>query len=98
MEKVTNNSESGYCKMPDGTLIQWGSEKIASGTSSKAIAFQIAFNNANNVSVTLCPGYDNSIYVPLVWGGLTTTGFTVYRSSSESFNQAVKWTAIGRWK
>ena len=37
MQKVTNDSGTLYCKMPDGTLIQWGvdggyqSTKVQSG-------------------------------------------------------------------
>lgn len=32
IKKVTNDSGSGYCKMPDGTMIQWGTASITSGT------------------------------------------------------------------
>ena len=43
MEKVTNNSGSGYCKMPDGTLIQWSDITIEANASNVQITFEIPF-------------------------------------------------------
>lgn len=103
-----NDSGAGYCRMPDGTLIQWGR------------AQGIAFNNVSNVEVEVSLPIDfiDTNYDVCVTP--TTTGVINYifrvgafPSTINSFlfdlvsgdgapitiaNRSVSWLAIGRWK
>ena len=101
-------SDTNYIKLPDGTMIQWGS---VSG---------LAFNNSNLLSgtVTLNQSFINSNYV--ITANPTSTGVNQYLfrlgvnpSSVSQFNwtlgtgdsastsitgRGFSWTAIGKWK
>lgn len=100
MEKVTNNSDTNYCKMPDGTLMQWGSSAIEAGKANKQVTFPLSFVDKNygfsaigdnsysyDVKLTQYHAEIQYIYVyAQVNGGITTQ------------NQPFIWLAIGRWK
>ena len=47
-------SAGGYCKMPDGTLIQAGSVTIPSGVYTATVSFDVSFVS-DNFFVTLAP-------------------------------------------
>ena len=109
IEKLSNDSANGYCKFPDGTLIQWGSTTTsASGMTQIAssgiyygqasIAFPIEF--VGEPIVVGSTKYATGHQVPAGFAG-STTGADVYyydfyqRSGSPL---VIRWVAIGRWK
>ena len=103
-KKVTSDSGTGYCKMPDGTLIQWGKAGGGGATGTSAsfpVTFAIPFTDAPHIAFGVhndsSGHYDNvsSSYV-----NLSGSGFTVRlsRPSSGYIGSVVLWIAIGRWK
>ena len=103
-------SGSGYCKLPDGTLIQWGTvtvtmqqmTQIASSgiyMTSVDLVFPIEFSNTN-YHVTGTSKYSTGHVVPI---GATPNGTTqayvhVYDFDQRSGDTVLRYTAIGRWK
>lgn len=105
VKQVTNNSGSGYCKMPDGTLIQWGT--VSNFKSGDKVLFPIRFHD-NTYRVSITPNYNTSTTIQCTYGvtggGKYTDGFTIYawdtvtNTASTQSNLVVDWIAIGRWK
>ena len=103
-----NSSGSGYCKMPDGTLIQWGYHSGGTKATTQTgalylvsydpeITFPTAF--ADTPIVEFSPMYDN--YCIIVSANYSATGIskiTVGRPNSGSIYPRVGWLAVGRWK
>lgn len=88
-----NESGTGYCKMSDGTLIQWGTVTIPEGLYVEAITFSKAFLNTT-YSVTFGV-YDNGI--PVNISSKYTGGCRVGRTPNTAAN-SIDWQAVGRWK
>lgn len=89
-------SGSRYCKMADGTLIQWGALDIPANSTNAQLTFPQSFYDTGwGISIT--PVYTVSA-VDIQYSGSTKTGVTVYRLPSNQYVQTVKWIAIGRWK
>lgn len=102
--KVVNDSNTGYCKMPDGTLLQWGNigGGGASGTSKNfPVTFDIPFTAAPCIAFGTYNDssghYDN---ISTSYFDLTENGFTarLSRTSSSYIGAVVRWIAIGQWK
>lgn len=116
--QVSNNSgydsstTSHYCKMPDGTLMQWGTLDVTSGTTSSYSPVYIL-----NVTVTFpIPFYDTTYVIngsskygtgaEFAFGqgtsyeshAIVRVWDTSPRTASSSNRWRVKWQAIGRWK
>lgn len=99
-------SAAGYCKLPDGTLIQWGQAGGYDGVTSKdfTVTMSYAFVNTSYiVSVTNSLGttstlssYDQRINTVVI---SSTNQFTVHQKvlNGNPVNQ-FHWIAIGRWK
>lgn len=92
------SGQGGYCELPDGTLIQWGSVTVLNGSYTANDTFQIPFYNKNKVAISLCPtaataGMDYGVN----WSSLTTTNLSVGRTPNTA-DTTFYWTAIGRWK
>ena len=98
-----NLGQNGYCKFPNGLLIQWGYGGGYSGATN--YFFSTSFLNTHYSismcaeyavtaeSVVLCP-YINTKATTYFKGGMTyTSGNVVYPTSWKFF-----WIAIGRWK
>lgn len=108
---TTNNSDNGYCKMPDGTLIQWGSTFFppveATGLQTLDVTLPIVFATTSGYRVTA------------VWADMATTNNIKNYVTDLSVNNSGKTTssiqfncirvrtnlnwwfdyiAIGRWK
>lgn len=104
-KQVTNNSGSTYCKMPDGTLIQWGT--AANMQSGNTITFPIHFIN-KNYRVSITSQYNTASTIRSIYGVANSDkyndGFTLYvwdttkGGISTQNNVVVEWIAIGRWK
>lgn len=98
IKQVTNTSGSGYCKMPDGTLIQWGYNIIDANKDVVDITFEIAFADALYGFTTMSV-FANDRTMTYVYGSATATGIRVYsRVNPVTLEQRFKWIAVGRWK
>lgn len=104
-------SSTNYCKMADGTLIQWGeaSDVTVSMTQSDALYVQrytinlpIAFYNGRyyaSASFQYSTGYGFACGVP--YSGRTASSFAVdfMETTNRSGNKGrYIWFAVGRWK
>ena len=111
IQQVTNNSGSGYCKMPDGTLIQWGTTVLdpttSAGVQTVTVTLPVAFANPY-YSVTMS-WYDNMNTVASYFDSLgassanndgkTRNTFTIAAKRKDPlYSWQVCWLAIGRWK
>lgn len=100
-----NESASGYCKMPDYTLIEYG--QVLSAT--------VSGQSYSDFNVTFAKAYDSIPYVlvsllsdstspeignitPAVLS-TTTSGFVIrlFNNGSTSRSPVIRWLAIGRW-
>lgn len=95
-------SSSTYCKLPDGTLFQWGTVSITrnAGSNTAAVTFPIPFATRppySNVS------YDTSAPKTFItaFTGASESGMTaiLYNAGDTiSSSVLVRWFAVGRWK
>ena len=109
IEKLSNDSANGYCKFPDGTLIQWGDTYTSASGMTQIESSGIYFGQANIafpiefvgepivVGSTKC---STGHQVPAGFAGSTTGAYVYYydfyqRSGSPL---VIRWVAIGRWK
>ena len=99
--KVIPTSGTGYCKMPDGTLICWGKKAVArnSGQNFTTDSFPVSFISEPTGFCTYMTGH------PEIWlatvTDLTTTNIemVLYNTGgTTSGNGNLYWIAIGRWK
>ena len=109
IEKLSNDSANGYCKFPDGTLIQWGSTSAsASGMTLIAssgiyyghtrIAFPIEF--VGEPIVVGSTKYATGHQVPAGFAGGATGADVYYYDFYQRSGPllVIRWVAIGRWK
>ena len=92
-----NDSGANYCKMLDGTLIQWGLTTIPANTGHVDVSFSTPFINGD-YALMFCPQYAATSDVTLTYGTKNATTFGVFRKTSTANDQPVEWLAIGRWK
>lgn len=99
----------GYCKMPDGTLMCWGSyDGNAASTTQQGnlyvlvvslnIVFPVEFYA--KPSVAFSPSND-PYSIPVSGVAFTKTGITqiaLARPNNSSITPRFSWIAIGRWK
>lgn len=109
----TAEEGNGYCKMPDGTLIQWGTFTTTSGGSTTSYGsiyilqlsfdFSISFIDTNYV-VTGSAKFGTGAALPFGLEGGTTSSASIRvwdiatRTLSSSTPLVVHWQAIGQWK
>jgi hypothetical protein len=99
-KKVTNDSGSGYCKMPDGTLIQFGYASILAERLFLLLKFPTQFVN-NSYAFTATPEFRDTRDVWMTYydnSSNPTGSIYVYRNTALSTAQNFSWIAIGRWK
>lgn len=100
VKQVMNNSGSGYCKMPDGTLIQWvrGGSYVETATQY-TIELPVAFADGY-YSVAVTPIGDSSyIGSSAILNSVTTSSFKVWIGNPDNeYVLGFRWIAIGRWK
>lgn len=89
---VGAKSGSDYCKMPDGTMIQWGTATITSGTDRITISYK-QFTATPSVLVTSM--YSGTYRANNVY---TYYAIIVCNEGNVSGNKLIYWQAIGRWK
>lgn len=98
-------SDSNYCKMPDGTLLQWltvsAGDIEANATATKTVTFPVAFINTSyriiaSPQSTTVPGRRSAC-----GGSRTTTTATINFENNYSgawASPSAEILAIGRWK
>ena len=109
IEKLSNDSASGYCKFPDGTLMCWGTfsggnyathqeGSLYVAILSLSITFPVAFSA--KPTVMFSPG-GNPYNIPTSSVAYSTTGITklgLARPNSGNIYPEFSWLALGRWK
>lgn len=99
VKKVTNTSSSGYCKMPDGTLIQWGNSTIPSGGESVTVSFPLAFYDGAAYAFSALPAFATSRTMALVFSARASASIKVHANVNPLTSpQLFMWVAAGRWK
>lgn len=105
IQQQTNDSNSNYCKMPDGTLIQWGSVNITPSnpgspfaySGGKNVTFEIPFLQGTTPIVITSPrengGYWNSGAI-----NISSTLCHIIIAGNTQAEKTANWIAIGRWK
>ena len=104
---LQTESANGYCKLPDGTMIQWGqasSFTLSNGILSATISMAQNFVGLN-YSVMLTPQRNGIAYVTTPFyeananGNVerTVNSFAIAAKGTNT-NITVNWFAIGRWK
>lgn len=115
-DAITNlgfDSGTGHCKMPDGTLIQWGAVSFPSGVTSGyvspislfrfSITFPISFIDTN-YCVWGSGRYSSGMGTPIGFSDGTAAIANMFwwdaaaRTFSDSLPLIIRWCAIGRWK
>lgn len=104
IENVTIVGGSGYCKMPDGTLMCWGSATNSGGYVS--VPFPVAFINGGPDTFIATPKYTTEYpkldYRTIAQASTNVSGVINFKqlgSTASYTDSAVSdWLAIGRWK
>lgn len=85
-------AETGTTTLPNGIILKWGTGGTSSGAGS--VTFGTAFPAATlNVQITISEGTGAATQSPLILGGFTSAGFSVYGASGT--NLSFRWLAIG---
>lgn len=103
IQQQTNNSDSNYCKMPDGTLIQWG-RAYSDSAGIIDVTYNVSF--VNPAAYVVCNGYGSltNMAVSIKIKTYGTTNFSAVVNAIENngvralSDNVVQWIAIGRWK
>lgn len=97
-------ANGSYCKLPDGTLLQWTKLSISAGagaTGNAVWTFPVPFAGTDYaVTTTAAVGTQANTRSRTMASGYNTTGITVYwrNESSSSYTMNVACLAVGRWK
>lgn len=110
IQKVMNDSGNGYCKMPDGTLICWGTFSASGNTrawgamysidAAVDISFPVAFIADPCVTIS-CPVDKSFCLINTIHNATKITRVSWMRQTSESGTvtlNPLQYIAIGRWK
>ena len=103
-DKITGTSSgTGYCKMPDGTLICYGAVSASTVNSggkfgyygTANITFPVAFNSAPMITVNVKKG---AAFWNATADSISATGAEISIAGDAIVTATVEWLAIGRWK
>ena len=106
---TTNNSDAGYCKMPDGTLICWGGVDFPPaevGRQSVIVTFPSNFKQGTvprvvvswrDNSIQLRNYFDDWIIIDAAGSGYNQATFVANRKIA-TWDWIAHYIAIGRWK
>lgn len=86
----------GYCKLPNGTLIQWGNVTVPQGAYAATWNCPVPFKDKNDLGVSLTPLATVTSF-NANYSGSTTTQINVGRAPNTSAT-TMYIIAIGRWK
>ena len=105
-----SNTNGNYIKYDDGTLIQWGTTTITTGTSSSSIGGMTIYNGnvVQDLPLPVITGTTMSVSAHVEGGaGVLNFIYTItspsnitltLQSTSSNYQRTIKWLAIGRWK
>lgn len=91
------NASSGYCKFPDGLIIQWGRVTGMGNGTSKTVTLATPFATSNYSVGGSGDYYQGSGDKRSSWGtdNYTTTSFTIFSRFEEDGGHTIYWIAIG---
>lgn len=96
INKMTAESGTGYCKMPDGTLMCWGTVSVAAGTWNVIATFPVPFADTGYTVVdTERCNTTIAINVLAIKTNVDRVSFGLTRNDL-AFD--IEYLAIGRWK
>ena len=104
INQTWNNSGDGYCKMPDGTLMQWGRFEVeipANSYAEKNVQYPIQFYSTYPPqTVATVRAWDDPRTFSVIQrsGDHNDTTFRIGSEASVSKTININWFAIGRWK
>ncbi len=106
--KVMNDSNTGYCKMPDGTLICWGEENSGAIPANGAITVYTTFPEeyiaipvvtcVARYASTVTARYFQAAVHTIGTTGVQLTAVNTYSNAVTAGTHFINWIAIGRWK
>lgn len=90
-----SNANGQYCKLPDGTMLQWGSA-TSSTSAAQTVTYPAAFTSLSQ------PFVQSSIASQPVFSTVETTSLSSFTFSNWNLSSArvatgSLWFAIGRW-
>ena len=94
--KVIPTSGTHFCKMPDGTMMVWGSVAFTASDYAKSIIPSNYTDGTTFTSVDAFIGTADVNETPVAAIINTVNGFSIGRRPLNACN--VHWIAIGRWK
>lgn len=102
-DSITFESNDGYCKLPDGTLIQWGmgSERVMPGTTDVNVTYPVEFASAIGPRLLASLTSPNSDVCIGAIGNTAADGSVVIKRAGSGVSTITvyfNWIAIGRWK
>lgn len=83
---------TGYSRLPNGLLMQWGAISTVNSTSAAAITFPATFSAVYSFTASIVGG-SNSGYATVV-ATVSTTGATIF-AASNTISKPAYWMAIG---
>lgn len=95
---------TNYCKLPDGTLIQWGNSGAtldANGKATVHVVFPIEFYQTSPaVCVSCFTGGESYVTNNCIGYNRTNATLDVYLSNpaQKNWGTEVSWAAFGKWK
>lgn len=90
-----NQSGSDYCKLPDGTMIQWGHTSVSNLTTNVTMSASFKDTSSYKVQITLLANTNDARNVTYVsYLGVNNFSF----GTNSSTNNGANWLAIGKWK
>ena len=102
---VNNDSGNNYCKMPDGTLIQWGVKSYsgtiaAGGQATDTVTFPTSFvNSGYSLTCNMITSVPSQKTASLSTRSVSSATISLQNTfSSASEGATYSWIAIGRWK
>jgi len=98
IDAVKNTSSSNYCKMPDGTLIQWVSAEITSGWT-RQFSFSQSFKDTNyEIATCLSINSTEDMQITAVSKAVNYVALSWKYQPSSAVPLFCSVIAIGRWK
>jgi len=103
IHQVANKSDSNYCKLPDGTLIQHGGVGSYTGANrvTYTVTFPVSFVNTNYHMVANGDYYsDSDSYEVMctIHKDSASQAKIHVRNPVANYANTVSWIAVGRWK
>lgn len=102
IKQIMNNSGARYCKMPDGTLLVWGTQfiDVSAGTKDRVkleIPTGISFVGDPSIQLTVKENGYNVQPILLLW---VSNGeyYALNKASVPNKHILFLWSAVGRWK